>query len=118
MTDTEVRQVPTTIAVCSCGEPLVMTFLFPYKEWICLEDGRLYEFLAPNRVDVTADLWNRSLELENEFKEIMRDAIPKDSRKAGCEKCHREDHLAHATVEERRSSDAAFSALHKRVGQT
>ena len=117
MTDTDVRKVPTTIAVCSCGAPLVMTFVFPYKEFICLEDGRLYEFLDPDRVNVTEELWTRFVELEAEFREIMRDAIVKDSRHEGCDKCRREDHHLHATPEQQRASDAAFSALHKRVGR-
>ena len=118
MGETEPRFVPERMAVCSCGAPLIGTFLFHYKEFICLEDGRLYEFFGPTTVDTTPELWERFVALEAEFNEIMKDAIISHSRHVDCEQCEGgEDHIRHATPDELRASDRAFSELHKRCGR-
>lgn len=108
---------PQYISVCRCGAPLVGTFLFRGKEWLCLECGNLYEFFGPDRKPYTDELAARQEKLRDEFAGIAKDMIVEGSRHEGCDKCHGEDHSVHATAEERRRSERAFSELHKRVGR-
>lgn len=109
---------PQYISVCHCGAPLVGTFLFRGKEWICLECGNLYEFFGPDRKPYTDELAETQAALRDEFISIAKDMIVPDSRHEGCAKCKKgEDHDVHATPEERRRSDRAWSELHKRVGR-
>lgn len=109
---------PQYISVCHCGAPLVGTFVFRGKEWICMECGNLYEFFGPERKPYTDELAAKQETLRDEFAGIAKDMIVNGSRLEGCSKCKKgEDHDVHATAEERRRSDRAFSELHKRVGR-
>ena len=56
---------PAPMATCpSCGEPLIMTFKFPGKEFICVECRRLWGFVEPTPVEKTPELETRYQELK------------------------------------------------------
>ncbi len=53
------------VATCPmCGEPLVMTFKFPGKEFVCVECGRLWGFVDPVPKEETPELLTRIAELK------------------------------------------------------
>lgn len=65
---------PPPMATCpSCKEPLIMTFRFPGKEFICVCCRKLWGFVDPIPAEVTPELNARRDELvaqwENEIKE-------------------------------------------------
>lgn len=51
----------------ACNEPLVLTFEFPKKEFICVECGRLYEFFGPKPLDWTPERQTRHDELAEQY---------------------------------------------------
>lgn len=47
---------PAPIAMCpSCNEPLIMTFQFPGKEFICVCCRKLWEFIDPTPAEATPE---------------------------------------------------------------
>lgn len=109
---------PGTIAVCACGTPLIGTFVFPQKEFLCLECGNLYAWLMEDRAPFTDELAKRQEELREEWAGLAKNMIFKETRHVGCDKCDKgQDHELHATAAERRASDRAWSEFHKRVGR-
>ena len=57
------------IATCpSCGEPLVMTFKFLGKEFICVECRRTWGFVEPTPMEETPALLERLAELKAKWK--------------------------------------------------
>lgn len=119
MTDsTETRERPETLAVCSCGAPLIPTFLFSHKEYYCLECGRMYEFFDSfDRKKNTDNLDARLRALKKEFAEIAEPIITPFSKLTDCDRCQNGQgyHHEHATDEERMASSAALKRLKERI---
>lgn len=56
MSNESTRDEAVPMAGCHhCDEPLVLTFEFPKKEFICVECGALYEFFGPKRLTWTPE---------------------------------------------------------------
>lgn len=113
-------QRPETLATCGyCGAPLIATFHWRGKEWVCIECGRLYEFFGTASKRTTDKLWARYEALLAEWRE---NAGPKlltpGARHEGCEKCwghDSEDHDRHATDGERAAHEEATAWLKARI---
>ena len=57
------------IATCpSCSEPLIGTFKFPGKEFICVVCRRLWGFVEPTPAETTPELLARLEELRKQWK--------------------------------------------------
>jgi hypothetical protein len=106
---------PERLSVCACGAPLIPTFHWRGKEFVCIECGRLYEFFGPQVVKTTDARWVR---YEALLAEWMEHAGPKlltpGARHEGCEKCWgngSENHVRHATDQEKADHGAALAWL-------
>ena len=65
---------PAPMATCpSCKEPLVMTFKFPGKEFICVKCRKLWGFLDPTPAEATPELIARHDELEVRWRKEAND---------------------------------------------
>lgn len=98
------------VAMCpSCEVPLVATFAFDGKEFICLRCGALYEWLEPTPADSTPELLAQMHELEEEWVPIGSALLSGGVMRVGCETCSREHqpHILHATPEEIAAHEAA-----------
>jgi hypothetical protein len=117
MTETTTR--PARYSVCACGAPLVGTFAWPKKEWICLECGALYEFFGPGVVDATDALHDRYDALLAEWGEIAAKLLAGGVMLSTCASCtaEHEPHWNHATAEEKAAHHAALAALTARAGR-
>lgn len=108
------------IAMChTCDEPLVGTFYFHKKEFICLNCGRLYEFFGPSSADETPELIARMEELAKEWEEDFAPYLltPGMYHKE-CKLCNgREAHINHATEEEIVANKEARTRLKERTSQ-
>lgn len=108
------------IAICSvCKEPLIFTFFFSKKEFICLNCGRLYEYFGPNGAIETPELLEKMKNLKEEWERdftpyLLTGGIMKES----CETCriNYEPHLHHATDEELEKHTDALIRLKERTG--
>ncbi len=105
--------------VCK-DEPLVSTFAFYKKEFICLGCGRTYEFLSPISLGESDELQKISDERKKEWAENAggKLLIGKFCRE-GCDKCsmgNDEYHPNHATEEEWAEHNKAVEWLTQRTG--
>jgi hypothetical protein len=101
----------TKVAMCrDCNEPLVSTFSFSHKEFICVKCGRLFEWLEPMATERTDELDARLAELEAEWRPIGDALLSGGVMLSDCATCTRmrEPHLTHATDEERAAHEAAL----------
>lgn len=58
----------TPMAGChTCNEPLVLTFEFAGKEFICVVCGQLYEYFGPKHLEWTPELQARHDELAAQY---------------------------------------------------
>lgn len=72
---------PAPMATCpECGEPLIATFRFPGKEFVCMGCKKLWEFLDPVPEEVTPELTERYGEMKKRW-EIWLKANPQPGRK-------------------------------------
>ena len=111
------------IAMCSAchEEPLVMTFFFRGKEFICLKCGRLYEFFGPEAANETKTRLAKMESRKAEWAEHAPALICRGMWKKGCEKCQasgREEHWLHATPSEKAVSETSLMWLSERTGRT
>lgn len=105
------------IAMCACGEPLVCTFHFYKKEFVCVRCGRTYEFFGPSPADETPKLLARMEENEKLWNEIedgylVKGMILRDT----CELCQTSgdySHKDHATPEELEKHEQAAMRIDK-----
>ena len=68
---------PSPMATCpNCGEPLIATFKFRGKEFICIECRKLWEFLEPTPVESTPDLDARYKELRAKWEDENSESAP------------------------------------------
>jgi hypothetical protein len=69
MSNESTRDEAVPMAGCHrCDEPLVLTFEFPKKEFICVECGQLYEYFGPKRLTWTPERQARHDELAERYK--------------------------------------------------
>lgn len=120
MTDSDVNLDADRYSVCAAdGEPLIPTFVFPFKEWICLVCGRKYEFFGAPMKERTPALRARLEELMAEWNRdyMDRGLLGPSVMLRDCETCRKEHepHLRHATDEERAANDDAMSRLAARA---
>lgn len=58
----------TMVAMCpNCNTPLVMTFKYRYKEFICLECRGLFEFLQPIAAEETPALLDKMAQYQADW---------------------------------------------------
>lgn len=112
----------TKIATCIVckDEPLVMTFQFYKKEFICISCGRLYEFFGPSPRDETPELLAKMEERKQEWLDNASGLIIGRFYRDSCEKCSlRGDHYhsKHATEAEWEAHEVAVDWLSKRTGR-
>lgn len=107
------------IAMCQCGSPLVMTFVFSGREFYCLDCGRTYDFLGPDAAEETPELLARMEAAQAEALPLLAALVVRGSRLAACELCQSGsgDHHAHATEAEWEADRAARVALAERASQ-
>lgn len=107
------------IDVCACGAPVIFTFAFRGREFICLDCGRTYEFFGPEKVDSTPELAERHAALKAEWVENAGAQLLCDGGyHADCAKCEsrrRGPHRAHATDQEIADDIAAREWLSERA---
>ncbi len=104
------------VAMCrSCeSEPLVSTFDFYKKEFICLGCGGLYEWLQPRGADETPELLALMEAREAEWETISRGFLPIGAQLEDCAACRTSgdySHLDHATDEERAEHENASERI-------
>jgi len=59
---------PPPRATCpACSEPLIMTFRFPGKEFVCVECRKLWGFVEPVPAEETPELKKRYDELKTKW---------------------------------------------------
>lgn len=99
--------------MCRCGEPLVSTFAFSKKEFICVRCGSLYELLQPQGADETPELLARMEELRAEWEPIGAALLGGGLMLTSCAECSRtgEPHLDHATAAEVAAHEAALARV-------
>jgi len=106
------------VAMCrDCNVPLVMTFAFRAAEFYCLECGRTYGFFGPSPADETPELLGDMRAREAEWEEHAgRHLLTVGARRTDCSTCstNGEDHVAHATDEERAADKAARAWMRER----
>jgi hypothetical protein len=102
----------------SCGDPLVCTFVWPGKEFVCMGCGALWEWLQPIGAAETPDLLAKCDERLAEWKEISDGLAPHRSFFEGCETCYPEPHRMHATEAELVAHEAAAKRIGERLGRT
>lgn len=106
------------IAMCrSCeNEPLVCTFAFYKKEFICMGCGRTYEWLQPASADETPELLALAEKREQEWNTLSGDFLPHGCKVADCDLCRTSDdyqHLDHATDTEKEAHYTAQTRINE-----
>lgn len=102
------------VAMCrECDEPLVCTFAFTAKEFVCVKCGRLYDWLEPDAADETPELLARVAEVKAEWQPIGEALIGNGVKLRDCEMCSNGggQHRDHATTEELVAHDEALAWL-------
>jgi hypothetical protein len=104
----------TKVAMCTVckNEPLVCTFVFKKKEFICLGCGRTFEFFGPASADETPELLEKMHSREKAWKELSNGYMPVGMvRVDDCEECKQPgrdySHKDHATEKELEAHEAA-----------
>lgn len=106
------------VAMCRrCeDEPLVSTFSFYKKEFICLGCGGLYEWLQPRGADETTKLLAKAEARKQEWLSLSDGHLPSGMRLSACEACSTSgdyDHRAHATPAELADNEAATARIER-----
>jgi len=101
----------TQIAMCSCGEPLVMTIRHSGKEFECVVCGALYTYFGPTGADETPELLARMEQRKAEFKALTDGLLPSSAYMKDCDRCPAEYHIQHASMEELKANEAALERL-------
>lgn len=108
------------IAMCyTCKEPLVFTFFFSKKEFICLSCGRLYEFFGPMSAEPTPELEGKLESLNEEWRQDYAPYLLSGGvMLKECETCSEkyEPHLEHAAEEEKTKHAETIEKLRERTG--
>lgn len=101
------------IAMCACGEPLVMTFIYRGKEFYCVQCGATYGFLGPCGAESTQTLEARMEELNATFLRLAAGIMGDGGRRGDCTICaaKHEHHIMHATAVEIDADKAARRRL-------
>lgn len=101
------------IAMCVCGEPLVMTFLYRGKEFYCIQCGRTYAYLSPVAAEETPERLARMQELRDTFRRLVDGIMIDGGFHEDCKECalRGEGHSRHATDAEREADKAARRRL-------
>ncbi len=102
-----------SIAVC-CGFPMINTMIWSCAEYFCAKCGANKGILDPDMVELTPQLQAAKNHLQAAFDNVAKDCIAIGMRKRNCPQCADQDHLHHATPEERQKSKAAFDLVTSR----
>jgi hypothetical protein len=110
------------LATCpKCKEPVVMTMMFPYKEFLCVCCGWSGGFFDPIPApeDEVEEKTKRYEHLESQFMKATKDLISHSARRVDCKVCYekREPHQKHMTEEEKTADLGARRALNELVGK-
>jgi hypothetical protein len=107
------------VAMCPrCDDtPLVMTFLWPRREFYCLDCGGTFEFLSPRAAYATDERLAKMETVRTEFRLLADGAYPEYAWLEDCTLCssHEEYHAMHATPEQQQARLDAFQRLAHRV---
>lgn len=109
------------VAMCrDCkDEPLVCTFAFYKKEFICLGCGTLYEWLEPKGAPDTKELTAKAKAREEEWEENAgKHLLTVGAKHTDCEKCKTStdySHKDHATEEEIAADEKARIWIQQRT---
>ena len=101
------------IAMCPCGEPYVMTFLYVGHEFYCVQCGNVDTFLGPRAVEPTPALDARTAELRATFQRLCDGIMVAGGYHRDCPTCSakHEQHYLHATDAEIEADKAARRRL-------
>lgn len=97
------RKEKLKINVCSCGSPLVFTFAFAYKEYLCLECGNTYGMMGVRSVEATPELKHKKKLYEKLWNIIygVGGFFPRSPyTKIKCKKCTADNHFNHVSKTE------------------
>lgn len=98
-------------SLCTCGEPLVTTMAFRKHELYCIWDGRMYGLFEAEQAEETPALADRYAWNLAEWKELSEGLIGDGVHFEACDRCSREEHLLHATEEEKQGDAVARATL-------
>lgn len=106
------------VAMCHrCKEPLVFTYAFSGKEFVCVKCGRTYTYFGPDGADETPELLARIEANNKRWKEISEGVLTGGVMLTRCLEaggaCVREPHLYHATDEELAAHNRAIDRIRK-----
>lgn len=114
------ERTPEVIVCEDCGEPLIGTMMFPYKEWLCAKCGTVTEFLGNPRVeDPDGTLRKKRAELAAKYFDISFDIVGQQCQRTDCEKCNTssENHVEHMSDEQKAADRAARKRLNEWLGK-
>lgn len=109
------------VAMCmDCpNEPLISTFAFYKKEFICLRCGSLYEWMQPKAADETPELLTKMKDRETEWEDnVGKFLLTIGAKHTDCELCMTGDdysHKDHATDEEKEADIKAREWIKQRT---
>lgn len=97
-------------------EPLVMTFAFRGKEFICMSCGSRYTYFGPKPAGETPELDARHDVLKAQWEELSDGLISSGAMYESCATCKasHQIHLAHATPEEVIAHNSALQRIRAR----
>jgi len=108
------------ISVCPyCqNEPLVGTFAFRGKEYICLGCGMTFTFFGPPSHEATKELASKRRDRDEEWDDNGAALMVDDFKRVNCDQCRlAERHQDHATRKEWDRHNAAVKWLTERTGR-
>jgi len=107
------------IRCCTCGNPLISTFIYSGAEYYCIDCGSSYGFFDGYKdVDETQELNKRGEENLKWFLDIRKDLIGGGMKIRGCKKCDEGGyHLHHASDDEIKKHKEAEKKLSERINK-
>lgn len=115
-----INQPKTAMCRVCENEPLLCTFHWRRKEFICLGCGRLYEWLEPKPAESTPEILAMSEARDKEWKENTQELLTSSAWHTGCETCADGSgpaHIQHATPEEIAAHEKAAAWVLGRTGR-
>ena len=112
------RREKLEINVCSCGSPLVYTFAFAYKEYLCLECGNTYGMMGVDSVEATPELKHKQKLYKKLWNIIYGSGgfLPRSRyAKRKCKKCTGDNHHEHLSDTEVMKNEIATMIFKKLI---
>lgn len=105
--ETEIIKDHGDIKVCSCGNPLIWTYMVAYAEWFCFECKNSLPMMNADRASKTVELVKKLRSDERIFRKAYKDYMPPTAYRTGCDKCRKEYHRDHMSENDLKKSEIA-----------